>query len=142
MHEPYDDELLETPIFDLNIAKLLADVITLSHDQSTTLAAALKAYGFPELPPMMLLLEHHWQDYLLALCDQILAILMPALDATPAAMQTMPLVDMALVVPQSVPQSIAAQPLLTVLMDAQLQEHCTSTAQLDQHGQPIQKPAH
>uniref|UniRef100_A0A915IVR9 Uncharacterized protein n=1 Tax=Romanomermis culicivorax TaxID=13658 RepID=A0A915IVR9_ROMCU len=111
-----------------------------SDSQWFALAAALKAYGSPPPPPCMLFPGHHWGDYPTALRDQITEILIPALVIATAVPQQMPSVPMAWIVAQSVPQSVSGQPPLTVWMDVQQQQLSTSTAQLDRHSQPIQKP--
>uniref|UniRef100_A0A915L953 Uncharacterized protein n=1 Tax=Romanomermis culicivorax TaxID=13658 RepID=A0A915L953_ROMCU len=49
----------------------------ISDNQWNALAAILKLYNFPPPPPGMLFPEHHWQDYLPALQDQIRQILSP-----------------------------------------------------------------
>uniref|UniRef100_A0A915HZW1 Uncharacterized protein n=1 Tax=Romanomermis culicivorax TaxID=13658 RepID=A0A915HZW1_ROMCU len=86
----------------------------------------------------MLCSELHWQDYPPALRNQITKIFMPASVTTPGVPQQTPLVQTA--------QIVALQPTitqlpLTVPMDVKQQQSNTSTAQLDKHGQPIQKPA-
>uniref|UniRef100_A0A915JTE5 Uncharacterized protein n=1 Tax=Romanomermis culicivorax TaxID=13658 RepID=A0A915JTE5_ROMCU len=112
-----------------------------SDSQWATLAAALKAYGCPPLLSGMLFPEHYWRYYPLTLCNQIMEILILARMASPTVPQQTPSVPRAPIVAQSVPQIVAVQPWLTVLMNVQQQQPSTSTAQLDKHLQPIQKPA-
>uniref|UniRef100_A0A915JY51 Uncharacterized protein n=1 Tax=Romanomermis culicivorax TaxID=13658 RepID=A0A915JY51_ROMCU len=114
-----------------------------SDTQWAALAAILKAYNFP--PPLsgMLFPEHHWPDYLLHLCNQIIEILIPAKTAPPARPQQMPLAPTALIVAQLAAQLIAAQLRPMVPMDTQQpQQPSTSTANLDKNGQLFHKPAH
>uniref|UniRef100_A0A915HHT9 Uncharacterized protein n=1 Tax=Romanomermis culicivorax TaxID=13658 RepID=A0A915HHT9_ROMCU len=78
------------------------------------LAAALKAYSFLPPPPGMLFPEHHWWDYALPLCHQIMEILIPAPATATAVPQQTPSVPTAPIVAQSVPQRVAEQPRPTV----------------------------
>uniref|UniRef100_A0A915IEJ7 Uncharacterized protein n=1 Tax=Romanomermis culicivorax TaxID=13658 RepID=A0A915IEJ7_ROMCU len=71
-----------------------------------------------------------------ALRHQIKEILIPSTITPPTMPQQMPLALTALIVAQSVPQQIAAQPLPMLPIDMQKQKPSTSTATLDKHGQP------
>uniref|UniRef100_A0A915IIU5 Uncharacterized protein n=1 Tax=Romanomermis culicivorax TaxID=13658 RepID=A0A915IIU5_ROMCU len=114
-----------------------------SNTQWVALAADLREYNFLPLLSGMVFPEHHWQDYLLLLCNQITEILIPTTTTPPIMLQQMPLAPTALIVAQSAPHPIAAQPPPTVPMDVQQpQQPSTSMANLDKYGQLICKPAH
>uniref|UniRef100_A0A915IKL9 Uncharacterized protein n=1 Tax=Romanomermis culicivorax TaxID=13658 RepID=A0A915IKL9_ROMCU len=124
-HKPSDDDLLETPIFNLNIAKLWANVLPLSPTSPSALVD-LTVLG-TSINKFLKHMQHHWQDYPPALHTQITEILMLAPATTTAVPQQMPLGQMALIVAQSAPQPTVAHPPLTVQMDVQ-QQPSTSTA--------------